>query len=65
MNLGTLRRMPLVISRTVRRCFFFKLYLGLTKFHTVSGWTDGYAFILSFLTPLWVIGIFQFPIVAK
>jgi len=57
-NSGTLRRMPWVISRTVRRCFFFfKLFLDLTKFHAVSGWTNGYAFILSFLAPLWAIGI--------
>jgi hypothetical protein len=24
---------------------------------TVNGWPDGYAFILSFLAPLWTIGI--------
>ncbi|KAH8114116.1 amino acid transporter [Phellopilus nigrolimitatus] len=32
---------------------------ALGNFTNLSGWTDGFAFILSFLTPLWTIGAFD------
>ncbi|SJL00808.1 related to UGA4-GABA permease-also involved in delta-aminolevulinate transport [Armillaria ostoyae] len=35
---------------------------ALEDFTNVSGWPNGFAFILSFLTPLWSVGIYDAPV---
>lgn len=54
MNLWTQLNLRLALSKIVRLQYDFH-FLSLIIYYTVNGWPNGYAFILSFLAPLWVV----------